>query len=131
MVVSFSGLCSLSTEGGWNVGIDGGCELCSVGINGFSEFSYGDVRQGRWADFVDVTACLGFTGGVSFVGCCSGRFAKSNGDAARDFDKLTFGSVLLRNATIWVFVSSIICIRLEICCCSLSNCDSAMEAFGS
>jgi hypothetical protein len=28
--------------------------------------SDGDARQGRWADFVDFTACSGFSNGASF-----------------------------------------------------------------
>jgi hypothetical protein len=38
----------------------------------------------------------------------------------------TLGITFVEESAIWEFVSS----RMEICCCSRSNCDSAMEAFG-
>jgi hypothetical protein len=70
--------------------LGGGKDTTSGAVGGCN------VWRGLWI----WVGCLGFTSWVSFVGCCSGRFAKSDGDGARDFDKLTFGSVPLRNAAI-------------------------------
>jgi len=42
MVVSFCGVGSLRSKGGWYLGMDSDCGLCDVGINGDgSEFSDG------------------------------------------------------------------------------------------